>query len=410
MADLYNYVQTEGVIVPNTEDILSNVQQEYKDIFGEDLSVEESTPQGRLIEMEVASRKGCLSLNALIANMLNPSKAFGSFLDSYGALFDVIRQGALPTVVYCKLSGVPGTIIPSGSQAQDTQGNVYVIAGETTIGEQGFVYVNFSNIKTGAIPCLAGSLNVILTPIQGWEGITNDSIGTLGYDIESDAEYRIKIDKSKTKYSQGAVASIEGELYSIDGLKSYYIYENPDGINKTHADDPRIPEGETSLAHSIFVWVYGANEKGSFYQEVANALVNKKSAGCGYSYVQNGNYVHTITSDNGQIAIFNTAQPLPIYINVSVKNISYQCDNLLSEISSLLQNYFAGNLENQKGIQIGQEISAFELSNIISSNLSVKVDMLTIGTSSSNLSSNPISVPKSQIATVSPQNITITIQ
>ena len=410
MADLYKYVQNEGIIVPNTEDILTDVRKEYKNIFGEDLSVEESTPQGRLIEMEVASRKGCLSINALVANMLNPEKSFGVFLDSYGALFNVSRQGALATIVYCKLSGVAGTIIPAGSQAQDTAGNIYVIAGETEIGDNGVVYVNFANVQTGAIPCVAGSLNIILTQVQGWEGITNESIGTLGYDVESDAEYRIKIDKTKTKYSQGAVASIEGALYAVDGVKSYFIYENPDGINKTNRDDNIIPVGETSLAHSIMVWVYGANAEGTFYQDVANAILNKKSAGCGYSSVRNDDYVHSILAENGQLVVFNTAEPLPIFINVIVKNISYTGYDLAHAISEVLQNYFAGNLENQKGVQIGQEISAFELSNIISSNLGVKVELLQIGTSQNSLTSNPIPVPCSQIATVNPENITITIQ
>lgn len=410
MADLYKYIQNEGIIVPNTDNILNEVRAEYKNIFGEDLSVEESTPQGRLIELEVASRKGCLSINAAIANMLNPQKSFGSFLDSYGALFDIKRQGALSTVVYCKISGVAGTIIPSGSKAQDTQGNIYVIAGETTIGESGFVYSNFANVVTGPIPCSAGSLNIIVTPVSGWEGITNESIGTLGYDVESDAEYRIKIDKTKTKYSQGAVASIEGALYAVDGVKSYFIYENPDGTRKTHADDPAIPEGETSLAHSIMICVYGANAEGSFYQDIANAIVNKKSAGCGYSTVANEDYVHRILANNGQVVVFNTAQPLPIYIDVIVKNISYTGYDLRDAISLLIQNYFTGNLENQKGVQIGQEISAFELSNIIASNLGVKVEILKIGTSSNNLSANPISVPNSQIATVNPNNIIVTVQ
>mgnify|MGYP006974687605 CR=1 FL=1 len=57
MAELYSYINSSGVIVPDTEDLQSEVEQEYKDTFGEDLDVTPETPQGRLI-IRTRSRSG----------------------------------------------------------------------------------------------------------------------------------------------------------------------------------------------------------------------------------------------------------------------------------------------------------------------------------------------------------------
>lgn len=414
MAKLYDYVNTEGVIVPNTQDVLADVQNEFINIFGADFSLEEATPGGRIIEAETALRKECLILNALIANMLNPSKAFGKFLDTHGALFDVKRAGATATIATCRCSGVAGTIIPEGSRAQDESGNIYIIAGETVIPQSGSVYAQFSNMETGPIVCPAGALNIILDFVDGWEGIINETSGTLGADSESDSAYRIKIDKSKTKYSEGAVASIEGALYSIEGLKSYAILENPTGLDWADSSDvpdgwTPPPEGETLLAHSVMVFVYGANPSGSFYQEVADAIVAKKNLGCNMSEVKNSAYVHSMKASNGQPVIFNTAEPLPIYISLSAANVSYTGFDLQGAVKTVISDWFAGNLSGVQGVQIGQEISVFELSNVITSQIGVNIRTLAIGTSAGALSANPVSVPLSKIATVSEENITVSI-
>ena len=414
MANLFDFVNTEGVIVPNTQEILKGVQDKFQEIFGSDFSLEEATPGGRWIEAETATRKECLIINALIANMLNPQKAFGKFLDTHGALFDVKREGQTATIVNCKCSGVPGTVIPEGSRAQDEDGNIYVIAGETEIPAAGSVYVQFSNVEFGAVPCAANSLTTILDGVEGWEGVINETSGTLGAEEESDAAFRVKIDKSKTKYSEGAIASIEGALYAINGLKSYAILENPTNVDWNDSTPPPDgwtppPQGETLLAHSIMVFVYGASMDGNFYQQVADAIVAKKNLGCNMSEVQNAAYVHAIKASNGQLAIFNTAEPLPVYISLTASNVSYTGFDLQDAIKKIISDWFAGNLSEVEGVKIGQEISVFELSNVIASQIGVRIHTLEIGTSAGALSPAPISVPLSKIATVSSENINITI-
>ena len=83
MADIFQqYVTNTGVIVPDTADVKTQVQNEFKEALGQDLSLEDSTPQGRLIDAETIARKAVLTNNAQIANQLNPNTASGVYLDA----------------------------------------------------------------------------------------------------------------------------------------------------------------------------------------------------------------------------------------------------------------------------------------------------------------------------------------
>ena len=69
--ELYDYITSEGVIVPKTSDILSEVRSEWLSIFPS-MNLDSSTPQGRIIELIAQLRKEEIGLAALLANQINP--------------------------------------------------------------------------------------------------------------------------------------------------------------------------------------------------------------------------------------------------------------------------------------------------------------------------------------------------
>ena len=106
--ELYDYITSEGVIVPKTSDILSEVRSEWLSIFPS-MNLDSSTPQGRIIELIAQLRKEEISLAALLANQINPQYATGERLDSIAGLFYVKRRGATSTSVNAILGGKPLT-------------------------------------------------------------------------------------------------------------------------------------------------------------------------------------------------------------------------------------------------------------------------------------------------------------
>ena len=77
----YDYVVNTGLLLADTSDILSVVQDEYKDVLGKDLVVTSDTPQGVIIVTETEARSSHITGNAQVANQINPNFA-GDVIES----------------------------------------------------------------------------------------------------------------------------------------------------------------------------------------------------------------------------------------------------------------------------------------------------------------------------------------
>ena len=152
MAELYTYINTSGVIVPDTENLQSEVEQEYKDTFGEDLDVTPETPQGRLIELDTRMRSEVLQCAASVANVINPNLSYGMFLDAIAALTGCYRKQATRSEVTATLGGTPGTTIPANSLATtEDYSKIFVLSQSVVLDENGTATAKFYSQDYGDV-------------------------------------------------------------------------------------------------------------------------------------------------------------------------------------------------------------------------------------------------------------------
>jgi len=168
----YVYIDKTGVITSDTADLKTTVQDEWKGALGEDMNVADETPQGVLITAEVTARKAVIDNNVQLANQINPNEAGGVFLDAICALTGLERAVAtrslIPGVV---LTGVPGAIIPEGSQAETTDGDLFKLVGNVLLPISGTTTASFESVEFGAIAAAAATLTTIKTAVIGWETV-----------------------------------------------------------------------------------------------------------------------------------------------------------------------------------------------------------------------------------------------
>lgn len=89
--DLYTYNTSSGVVIPQTSDIKAKVEAAFKDIFGNDFSVDPTTINGRLIEAITLLFVDVCGVNAQNVNGAAITQATGSFLDGIGSMFGIVR-------------------------------------------------------------------------------------------------------------------------------------------------------------------------------------------------------------------------------------------------------------------------------------------------------------------------------
>ena len=283
-----------GLVIPAETDILAGVQSDINAAFGGGLNPALETPQGQLASSQAAIIGDKNNEFALFVNQVDPQYAADRFQDAIGRIYFLTRKPATPTTVQATVNGLAGTVIPSGTLAQDTSGNTYACSGDVTIDATGSITAEFQNVETGPIPCAAGTLTQVYQAIPGWDAITNAADGTLGADAESRADFEYRRKNSVAINASGSPAAIYAAVFDVDNVLDVYVIDNPKGVtvNKGATDYPMLP-------HSVYVAAVGGVDA-----DIAKAIWTKKDLGCDY----NGNTSVTVTDESGY------SYPQPSYI------------------------------------------------------------------------------------------------
>lgn len=393
MADLYNYITSSGVIVPDTDAVKAEVQEEYKTALGNDLILTDSTPQGRLIDTETTARQNLLRTAALMANVINPNVSFGVFLDAICALTGCVRRAASKTRVTATLGGTPNTVVPANVLAETTDGKEFYLENEVTLDINGQGTGVFLSVEDGAIQCVAGSLTRVKTTVLGWETVTNANDGVLGASTESDRD--LKVRRLETLYQgRSFLGDISARLANVPNVQSWVIRQNykPNAANIN---------GVAIKPYSVYVCAYGGSD-----EDIAMALYMSVPAGCDYT----GNTDVTVTDPwVQQDYVVSFERPAEVAIDVKVYiRVSTGTGEVTGAVKQAIQDYQEGLVENIDGLQIGVAVSPFEIASAINIEVpGVFVQQVQITKHGGALSTESIPIGINEIARISADNITI---
>ena len=125
--------------------------------------------------------------------------SYGQYLDYLGQVRGVTRLPATPSTGKVKFTGQPGTVINAGTRVStQSSANSSAIIFETTesgvINEQGEVTVSAVCTEAGTIGNVpAGTIVLMVEPVEGVTSVTNPEPFTGGTDVEDDDAFRERI-------------------------------------------------------------------------------------------------------------------------------------------------------------------------------------------------------------------------
>jgi len=334
----------KGILVPDTADLKSEVQAEFKAVFGEELSLEDATPQGRLIDHEVALRQKMLETGAFLYSQRNPDTAGGVDLDALFRLLGSQRKAATKTVVVATITGAAGTVISAGKRAQNDNGDFFELANDATIPVSNTIDVDFRAVNAGAVSCPANTLTTIIDGVDGWETIDNSLSGVLGSNEMSDAQARRYRLDTLAGFGSVSVEAIRTNVYKVDGLLSCLILENtqatPQTINTRLVD-----------SHTIEVVVDGGSDA-----DIAQAIFEKRSqAGL------QGNVSVPIAQTDLPDFIVKFSRATPVYAVIRITLKANGTANLREQVGSAILDYSNGLFESEAGFVVGKTVYTAEL-------------------------------------------------
>jgi len=120
-------------------------------------------------------------------------------------------------------------------------------------------------IETGRVVAPKGTLNVIETPVSGLDAVNNFEDTSLGRDVETDAEIRIRRAQSLNRGGAATLEAIRSRmLEEVADVLDCYVFENATDVTDIEGRPP----------HSIEVVVSGGSDA-----DVAAQIWNTKPAG-----------------------------------------------------------------------------------------------------------------------------------
>lgn len=346
----YQFIASTGVIIPDTSTLREQVENEFRDVFGQEIDLSPETPQGALVTMEVENRDAIARNNAELANQINPDIAGGIFLDAIWALMGGQRLSATHSfLTNVEFAGVPQTLIPKGSLAETRAGDAFETTSVLIIGNDGVTKGDMRSVETGPVGCRASELVRVASSVLGWETVNNPTDAVLGGVAESDIRTRRRRRNTLAKNTVSVGEAITSALYDIEGVESLSYREN-------YTDADQVIDGVPLVKHSIYVCVDGGSR-----EEIAVALLRTKTVGAAY----NGSETVEVTEpSSGQVynVKFDRPKEITVFCRVTVRKSPFDAQTLIPDA---VEKWVAGETDTDDGLAVGRDVSPFEIAAVV---------------------------------------------
>lgn len=296
----------EGFNPKRLRDVLDDFQAELEQITdpdtGETLQIDwdSDDPFIQAFNTFAEGHAEIWQIMQLVYRSFDPNSATGAALAANAQLNGVLKRGGLPSTIPVSLAGTPGTLIEAGQRISDAQQTVVFTTDEDyTLDGGGSATGTATATVNGPNVALSSTITTILTPVAGWDSVTNTADATIGRDEETDASLRARRNKSTETPSVAPVEATYGNLSQLDGVIFARAY-----VNNTLATDSRgIP------AKSLAAVVVGGDD-----DEIARTLFLRNAADTGYF----GDTTVTLIDLQGESYAVSFIRPDAIDIDVQV--------------------------------------------------------------------------------------------
>ena len=310
MTDILN---ENGLQTSTAPELLQELQTEFKAIYGEDVLLDSSTPDGQWLNILVQKGVDVRGLLSQLYNSFNPNNTQGTLLDQRCAINNVFRKAGTFTTVTINvvtdraltLQGLDDNYNnpeATGFTVQDNEGNRFILANTTSLSE-GSNSLLFRAENLGKVIVLPNTITTPVTIVLGVVSVNNPTTANaIGSEEESDEELKLRRRQSVAISSFGYLNGLQAALLQLDGVTDAKVYENY--TSSTDANG--------TPAHCIWVVM-----DGGAVSDIAETIYSKKSVGAN----MRGNITYTIVTpaQTQFVAKWDNATVSPLYIKFNIK-------------------------------------------------------------------------------------------
>ncbi|MBQ2319155.1 MAG: hypothetical protein IIW86_01705 [Clostridia bacterium] len=366
-----NEINENGIVTDSVTTTVANLTQAFKDIYGEDISVAQNTPDGQLINIAAQAKTDTLELATALYNMFNPDTVRGRAQDNLYKLIGLRRKASafsyvvvnVTTTGSCILQGLDDnaeSLTATGYTVSDTIGNNYILLNTEYINGAGTYALEFRAANVGAIEVLPNTITNMVSVIANVASVNNPAAQySTGQAEETDAAFNIRFNQSRAIGSRGQDDGLLAQLLNINLVTGAYVHDN-----RLSATDSTGTAGHT-------IW---AIVEGGLNTDIAQVIYAEVTDGCG----MRGNVSVDVTKANGrtETILFDRPSYQNLYVKFSLINKSSATVDQAKLKQYIADNLATGIYTSVDTLQITNLIQAYS-ADLIPYNLTVSGDGTT---------------------------------
>jgi uncharacterized phage protein gp47/JayE len=372
----------EGFTKKTFEEIKTSIQSRLEQYNpGFDFSI--ASPDGQLVEIFGYEMSVAWDELAQVYDSYNPSTATGQALRNIGHISGLAYEGASRSNAHVTLSGTAGVIVPAGSVVSDSTGEEYVLEISIVIPGTGRVIAK----TAGPVPVTAGTINNVVTSINGWTGVTQGQDGEEGLPYIPEETYRNLrnrvVMRNNTSVTEHMVARLsEAGVAQLSIVNNDSVSAAPDG---TPAQTIHVTIGDKGTATN---------------EDIAAIILETKGLAC----PTHGTTTVNVTDSQGVVhqIKFTEATPIDIFVNMEVTFLS---DDVAGAVEGIKKDVAA----HINSLLAGEDVIWSHLFGVITPYGDAQVDLLEIGKSLLTVAPANVDLSSLEYATCDEANISITV-
>ena len=320
-------------------------------------NLDPSTPDGMKLATDSEIWANLDELGQRAYNSKDPAKASGYDLRVLSSITGTTPSDGSPSDVELTANGIDGAVITAGSLVENVvNGSQWSIIADATISA-GVATLQAQSVDQGSIQAGVGDISKILTPISGWQSVTNAAVATPGSNPDTDAELRARRTLQVALPGSNQVDSLYAAVSAVDDVRRVVIYENEENVD--------VNEGSLILPpHSTTTIVDGGED-----QSIGEAMYTKKNPGCKQNQAANPVDVPVVSPVTGNTKTMKFSRPdyVDITVVASITNDGSLPNNADDLIKDAILGYVGGDLLgstigfNQTGFDIGEDVNSSRL-------------------------------------------------
>lgn len=223
-------VTLEGFVRKTFEDIKEELEERQRADIDPNVDVSDETPLGQLNGIFGSALAEAWEGLEGAYHAFDPLDSEGDALTNVALLTGTERRGAAPSTVTCTLNLDGGTTVPAGSLISlDTRPDIQFEL-DADVENTGGVPADFAGEFTctvdGPVVALATHLTQIVTPVSGWNTVSNPLDADVGRLADNDVTLRQRRSQQLALRGGSTIDAVHADLLEIETISQVDMLEN----------------------------------------------------------------------------------------------------------------------------------------------------------------------------------------